>query len=256
MRPRIPPAERLGGLQELREETKRRTDDLERTDGSQFARALDTIQALVSGLAAQVQGYIATFSMTRSEITGMSWFPVLWPAKGGTGTTNAALNTFTSGGPWNMIYSKTSTGELGHAPSNRRYKRDIKDAWPAEPEGVTTHLSMLAVNPIRVLDFPVQTFRYIDDVNERGDEAIWQFGFVAEDLADAGLDFLRQENAEGELIGLAYDKLPLAHHEALRQLWAERYEHRWKVSELEAQIESLTERLTTLEKGGQGGTPN
>lgn len=260
MRPRIPPAERFGGLQELREETKRRTDDLERTDGSQFARALDTIQALVSGLAAQVQGYITAYSMLRAEITGIAWFPVLWPAKGGTGSTNAALNTFTSGGPWNAIYAKTATGEMGHAPSNRHYKRDIKDAWPAERTGITTYLSMLDVGPIRALDFPVQTFRYIEDVNQRGDEAIWQYGFIAEDLSDAGLGFLRQEDYEGNLIGIAYEKLPLAHHEALRQHRSELFDLRWRTGELEtlaaaqaAQIQALTERLTALEEGGRSG---
>lgn len=256
---RIPDSESFGRMRADREETEQRLDDLERVDGSQFARAYERIKSLVSGLAAQVQGYITAYSMLRAEIIAIGWFPVLWPAKGGTGTTNASANIFNAGGPWYSVYVKTN-GEMGHAPSNRRFKRDIQNAWPAERRGFATYLSLLDVNPLRVLDFPVQAFRYIADVEQNGDNAYWQYGFIAEDLEAAGLDFLRQENADGELIGLAYDKLPLAHHEALRQHHSELFDLRWRTGELEtlaasqaAQIQALTERLTALEEGGHCG---
>lgn len=243
---RIPDSESFGKMRAQREETDFRVRDLERTDGSQYARALEKIKALIAGLDASVQAAISAYSYTRAQIESLSWLSVLWPAKGGTGTTNAALNTFTSGGPWNIIYGKTATGELGHAPSNRIYKRDIQDAWPSD--GQQTYFASHDVDPMRLFDFPVQAFRYIDDVEERGNEAIWQYGFIAEDLAAAGLTPWLQEDNDQSVIGVAYDKLPLANHEAIRRLLADRYEHRWLISELHTQVESLSQRLAALEE--------
>lgn len=254
---RIPESETFGRLNAERDANQRRFDDLERVDGSQIARALDKIRELFSQLDSQVEAAISLYSYTKAQIQSLGWLSLLPPSKGGTGTDNAALNAFTSGGPWNALYAKTATGEIGHAPSNRRFKRDIHDAFvDGSPQ-----LSIMNVDPAVFMQFPVQAFRYIDDVDERGDEAIQQYGFIAEDLADAGLDPWLQFDHEGELIGVAYDKLPLAHHELIRRLWAERYAHRWRISELEARadtqqllIDDLSRRLAAVEGGGDAAS--
>ena len=251
---RIPDDESFGGMKRDRAEMSRRVDDLERTDGSQIIGVWERIKALVAGIDATVQAAIAAYSYTRAQIESLSWLGVLPPGKGGTGTTNAALNTFTSGGPWNMVYSKTSSGELGHAPSSARFKRDVQDAWPgAQPAS----LSAVDVDPMRVLDFPVQAFRYIDDVDERGDEASWHYGFIAEQLADACLDSLLIFDADGDVLGLAYERLPLLHHEVLRRVNATNRDLVWRVGELERErdqartdIDDLLRRLTLLEERG------
>lgn len=251
---RIPDDESFGGMKRDRAEMSRRVDDLERTDGSQIIGVWERIKALVAGIDATVQAAIAAYSYTRAQIDSLSWLGVLPPGKGGTGTTNVALNTFTSGGPWNMVYSKTSSGELGHAPSSARFKRDVQDAWPgAQPAS----LSAVDVDPMRVLDFPVQAFRYIDDVDERGDEASWHYGFIAEQLADACLDSLLIFDADGDVLGLAYERLPLLHHEVLRRVNATNRDLVWRVGELERErdqartdIDDLTQRLTLLEERG------
>ena len=254
---RIPDDESFGGMKRDRAEMSRRVDDLERTDGSQIIGVWERIKALVAGLADQVQSYINTYSMTRGEITSLAWFPVLQPGKGGTGTTNAALNTFTSGGPWNMVYSKTSSGELGHAPSSARFKRDVHDAWPGAQ---SASLAAVDADPMRVLDFPVQAFRYIDDVDERGDEASWHYGFIAEQLAAACLDSLLIFDADGDVLGLAYERLPLLHHEVLRRVNESNRDLVWRVGELERErdqartdIDDLLRRVADLE-GGQHGS--
>ena len=254
---RIPDDESFGGMKRDRAEMSRRVDDLERTDGSQIIGVWERIKALVAGIDATVQAAIAAYSYTRAQIASLSWLGVLPPGKGGTGTTNAALNTFTSGGPWNMVYSKTSSGELGHAPSSARFKRDVQDAWPgAQPAS----FSAVDVDPMRVLDFPVQAFRYIDDVDDRGDEASWHYGFIAEQLAAACLDSLLIFDADGDVLGLAYERLPLLHHEVLRRVNATNRDLVWRVGELERErdqartdIDDLLRRVADLE-GGQHGS--
>ena len=254
---RIPDDESFGGMKRDRAEMSRRVDDLERTDGSQIIGVWERIKALVAGIDATVQAAISAYSYTRAQIESLSWLGVLPPGKGGTGTTNAALNTFTSGGPWNIVYAKESSGELGHAPSSARFKRDVQDAWPgAQPAS----LSAVDVDPMRVLDFPVQAFRYIDDVDERGDEASWHYGFIAEQLADACLDSLLIFDADGDVLGLAYERLPLLHHEVLRRVNATNRDLVWRVGELERErdqartdIDDLLRRVADLE-GGQHGS--
>lgn len=254
---RIPDDESFGGMKRDRAEMSRRVDDLERTDGSQIIGVWERIKALVAGIDATVQAAIAAYSYTRAQIESLSWLGVLQPGKGGTGTTNAALNTFTSGGPWNIVYAKESSGELGHAPSSARFKRDVQDAWPgAQPAS----LSAVDADPMRVLDFPVQAFRYIDDVDERGDEAYWHYGFIAEQLADACLDSLLIFDADGDVLGLAYERLPLLHHEVLRRVNATNRDLVWRVGELERErdqartdIDDLLRRVADLE-GGQHGS--
>ena len=256
---RIPDDESFGGMKRDRAEMSRRVDDLERPDGSQIIGVWERIKALVAGIDATVQAAIAAYSYTRAQIDAKRWGAdridgVLAPANGGSGTTNAALNTFTSGGPWNIVYAKESSGELGHAPSSARFKRDVQDAWPgAQPAS----LSAVDADPMRVLDFPVQAFRYIDDVDERGDEAYWHYGFIAEQLAAACLDPLLIFDADGDVLGLAYERLPLLHHEVLRRVNATNRDLVWRVGELERErdqartdIDDLTQRLTLLEERG------
>ena len=254
--PRLPDNE-LSELRMKLQDILRRITELEKPTGEQLSRLVDEVRSLVAGLDARVAQYISDYSYTRAQIASLSGLRVLPPGKGGTGTTNAALNTFTSGGPWNMVYSKTSSGELGHAPSSARFKRDVQDAWPgAQPAS----LSAVDVDPMRVLDFPVQAFRYIDDVDERGDEASWHYGFIAEQLAAACLDSLLIFDADGDVLGLAYERLPLLHHEVLRRVNATNRDLVWRVGELERErdqartdIDDLSRRIADLE-GGQHGS--
>lgn len=216
VRPRIPPAERFGGLQAEREQTARRLDDIERTDGSQYARALEKIKALVSGLAAQVQTYIGIYSYTQAQIQGLGWLGILPPVKGGTGTTNAYEHQFTSGA-WRATWTRTD-GVMGWAPSLRDLKQDIENA---------------AIDVAAWLSLPVQSFRYRADVEENGDDAAERLGFIAEDIEDAGLEPWLYRSPEGELQGVAYELLPLAHHEIIRAQ--------------QARIDDLEQRIAALE---------
>lgn len=222
VRPRIPPAERLGGLQATQERNDYRLDDLERTDGSQYVRAIEKIKSLISGLADQVQAYITLYSYTRTQILALTWnvsaiVGILPPVKGGTGTANAYSNTFTTGS-WRATWS-LSDGTLGYAPSLRALKRGIRDA---------------AVDVTAWLSLPVKQFRYRADVEERGDNAELRLGFIAEDLEEAGLEPWLYRGEDGQLQGVAYELVPLAHHEIIRAQ--------------QARIDELEQRIVALER--------
>lgn len=227
VKPRIPPAESFGNTKAIQEKNENRLDDLERTDGSQYARAIEKIKSIISGLAALVENldeqvadyvadYIALYSYTRAQIEGLGWLSILPPGKGGTGTSNAYNNTFTSGA-WRATWTLTD-GTLGYAPSLRALKQDIRDA---------------AIDVSVWLSLPVQTFRYRSDVEENGDDAGERIGFIAEDLEEAGLEPWLYRSPEGDLQGVAYELLPLAHHEMIRAQ--------------KARIDDLERRLATLE---------
>lgn len=225
--PRIP-ADDLGVVRDLIKEILRRLDELEKPTGTQLSRIVEEVRSLVDSLDERVQEYITTYSMTRAEIIGLAWLGVLQPGKGGTGTSNASGNIFTSGGPWYAVYVKTN-GEMGHAPSLRALKRDIRVAFfgTADPD------------PMSFLEFPVMKYRFKDDVDERGDEAIAQYGLIAEDLEAAGLEPLLIRDEEGNLFGIAYDRIWMMHHEILRAQ--------------QAHIDDLSRRIADLE-GGQHGS--
>lgn len=222
--PRIP-ADDLGVVRDLIKEILRRLDELEKPTGTQLSRIVEEVRSLVDSLDARVQEYITTYSMTRAEIIGLAWLGVLQPGKGGTGTSNASGNIFTSGGPWYAVYVKTN-GEMGHAPSLRALKRDIRVAFfgTADPD------------PMSFLEFPVMKYRFKDDVDEHGDEAIAQYGLIAEDLEAAGLEPLLIRDEEGNLFGIAYDRIWMMHHEILRAQ--------------QARIDMLEQRIAALEERG------
>ena len=236
--PRIP-ANELAGVTHLIKEIHRRLAELEKPDSTQLSRIVEEVKALVEDLDQRVQGYITTYSMTRDEVIALAWMNVLWPGKGGTGTSNAYNNPLTVG-PRRTAWV-AENGTIGHTDSVRASKQDVRDA---------------SVDLSAWMSLPVQQYRYKDDVARRGPEAETRYGFIAEDLASRHLDGWLYEGADGQLQGVAYEWIHLAQHEVLRKLWAENYDHRWRISELEARadaqqllIDDLSRRLAAVEGG-------
>lgn len=236
---RIPPASKMGGLKRDREQANRRITDLERVDGSQYGRILERIKGiyqdivdLTDNLADTVQTYIGIYSRTRSEIDSKNAsqdsaiagkedsFGTLSPGKGGSGTTNAYSNDLSSS--TRRAQWVSSSGVMGYAPSVFALKSDVQ----------------VADIPIRTwLDQPVRAFRW----RAEDDSLKFDLGFIAEDLADAGLEQWLYRSTDGELEGVAYERLSLAHHEIVRHL-------NQVVLNQQTQIDALVERVTILEE--------
>jgi hypothetical protein len=107
----------------------------------------------------------------------------------------------------------SSAGMYGYVSSTRRRKEQINN---------------YSINSQALLSLPVRKFKYIDDETD-----IQQYGFIAEEAQDLGLDELIQYDSTGIPDYFAYETLPIF----LLQI----------IQEQDASIKSLESRLDALE---------
>lgn len=220
---RVPDPEAFGGIKKRLANVEDLATDTSRIDGSQYVRALEKIQAILTNLNAQVAAAISANSYTKSQIDS-KWssqdaaingansnangrepaFGVLSPGKGGTNTTNGYNNTFSSGS-WKAGWI-LSDGTLGNAPSSRRFKQDFT------PPSIT-------VEQLRAAQWTL--FKYIADAEENGDQATWRIGMIAEDLEDAGLSAFVDHDPDGTPAGISYPMLSVAALHLAQQAYTE-----------------------------------
>ncbi|TSD68141.1 tail fiber domain-containing protein [Aeromicrobium piscarium] len=132
-------------------------------------------------------------------------------------TTSSAANLHlgTVGGKWTVAYISSS----------RRYKRDIAD---------------LAIDPDAVKRWRPRTWRDKADVDAVGDNAAHHIGYIAEEIADAGTPELVVHDAEGQIDGLAYDRMTVGLHALAMQ-------QEQRIVDLEAENAVLRDRLAAIE---------
>lgn len=112
-----------------------------------------------------------------------------------------------------------ATGSVRVSVSSRRYKQDIEDT-EVDVDAV------LALTPRR--------FRMKADVEELGDDAPWQVGFIAEEAAELGLEqWVTRNSDDGEVEAFDYATYTVALQAAVRSL--------------NAANQSLSERVAALE---------
>lgn len=111
----------------------------------------------------------------------------------------SAYRNTASSGSWLMV---APDGALIRSTSASKYKTDIKRSYVFDYGD-------------RLLDLPTATWmdkaemkRYSDGESE--EKPTRNFGMIAEDLADAGLEMLVQRNPEGGLEGIQYDRIGVA----------------------------------------------
>lgn len=119
----------------------------------------------------------------------------------------AAYRQTASSGSWLMV---APDGALIRSTSASKYKTDIKRSYVFDYGD-------------RLLDLPTATWmdkaemkRYSDGESE--EKPTRNFGMIAEDLADAGLEMLVQRNPEGGLEGIQYDRIGVALIPVVKQL--------------------------------------
>ncbi len=119
----------------------------------------------------------------------------------------AAYNQTASSGSWLMV---AEDGALIRSTSASKYKTDIKRSYVFDYGD-------------RLLDLPTATWmdkadmkRYAD--GDSKEKPTRNFGMIAEDLADAGLEMLVQRNNEGGLEGIQYDRIGVALIPVVKQL--------------------------------------
>lgn len=221
------PAQATNKLVSTLNEYGRRLRELEKPSGSQLTQAIQKVLDISENIDQTVAASINRSSYDRATIDAKcnAWnWGVLPPGRGGTNTTNAYNNVFSSGS-WRAAWV-LSDGTMGTAQSSRKVKQDFM-------------MPDITLEQMRAADWTL--YRYIDDVNMNGDSANLHLGMVAEDLDDNGLGLFVEYNDDYEPCGINYPMLGVwAIHEAhLAHDRIDRLEERLKA--LEGKIDNDVE---------------
>lgn len=170
-----------GKLVRLISDIQTQIRELGRPTGGQFAEQLTTLRNLVDGLIAQVNGNFSGYLTVAGQATVNG--PIFSP--------HALANPVVTG--YFALYVN-SDARIGRTVSARRYKQDIA-AWTPDVQGI----------------FALQlvTYRLKSEVALKGDDASLEWGLVAEELIELGLDWLVLR-IDGKVEGIAYERLALA----------------------------------------------
>lgn len=195
------PAQVTNKLVSTLNEYGRRLRELEKPSGSQLTQAIQKVLDISANIDQTVSASINRNSYDRATIDAKcnAWnWGVLPPGRGGTNTTNAYNNVFSTGS-WRAAWV-LSDGTMGTAQSSRKVKQDFM-------------MPDVTLEQMRAADWTL--YRYIDDVNLNGDSANLHLGMIAEDLDDNGLGLFVEYNDDYEPCGINYPMLGVwAIHEA------------------------------------------
>lgn len=195
------PAQATNKLVSTLNEYGRRLRELEKPSGSQLTQAIQRVLDISENIDQTVTASISRNSYDRATIdqkcNAWNW-GVLPPGRGGTNTTNAFNNMFSTGS-WRAAWV-LSNGTLGTVQSSRKVKQDF-----IMPE--------ITLEQMRAVDWTL--YRYIDDVNLNNDSATVHLGMIAEEMDDNGLGQFVEYNDNYEPCGINYPMLGVwAIHEA------------------------------------------
>lgn len=162
------------------------------------------------------------FGMTGSpldSVWGLSKYVYLEATNGGSGTdagmwlhsaadVRITSGTFTLTIPWATSSSAANMyldndGRIWKSTSARKYKQDIEDA---------------EVDPMAVLRMQPRTWRDRAEVERDPESSTRYVGFIAEELDDLGLGQFVTRTPDGEVEGIAYDRLVAAVIPVLKNL--------------------------------------
>lgn len=187
----------------------------------QITAMYEEVQTLTNNLDQRVQESITRNSYTRAEIDAKTqeWnWGILTPNRGGTGTSNAYNNLFTSG-QWRAAWI-LSNGTMGTAQSIRAVKTDIVDAD-----------NYIPVDALRKVKWCI--YRMKDDKNLNLDDSQPLVGMIADDLDENGLGFFCEYDEDGTLVGINYPMLGVAALRLAQQVADE-------LDALKAKVEALS----------------
>lgn len=222
------PAQATNKLVSTLNEYGRRLRELEKPSGSQLTQAIQKVLDISANIDQTVAASINKNSYDRATIDAKcnAWnWGVLPPGRGGTNTTNAYDNVFSTGS-WRAVWA-LSDGTMGTAQSSRKVKQDFM-------------MPDITLEQMRSVDWTL--YRFIDDVNRNGDSATIHVGMIAEELDDNGLGQFVEYNDDYEPVGINYPMLGVwAIHEAhLAHDRIDRLEERLKA--LEGKIDNDVEK--------------
>lgn len=136
----------------------------------------------------------------------------------------------------------TSTGILTRGTSSKRFKKDIVPIKNSTKE-------RFAINYRNILNIDAKTFKYNfqeypKDMTQKEIEIEKNtnyIGFIAEDFHEQELREVVSYDKEGKVDGINYDKIPIYHHEVIK-------DHEQEIKDLKTKNEELEQRIKKLEE--------
>jgi uncharacterized coiled-coil protein SlyX len=224
-RPGSPPTD-LAFLIERLAKIDGRLDTLERPSGEQLAQIVEELTAWVTDIQSQLDDYLANDAYTKAQVDALVASPGnISPGMinaGGVATLNPGIvssdvKTRVLSVSYDSVYID-GFNRMGLSPSARRFKQDETDH---------------DFDPSIVDAMQGKRFRLIAAVEAYGDEAPYELGYIADDLEKIGLgDFVRRDG-EGEIAGLAYERIVIVAVDAIKALRREHAELADRIAQLE-----------------------
>lgn len=170
-------------------EHARRIRELERPTGSQLNETVKQLQGLVDGLIHQ----------TNINATGTATIGGATSIGGATTISGIIRNVVAYSNPittsFRNLFVTSVDGQFGFNLSSRRFKQDIETAEVAAAD---------------VLNLRLVTYRYIAAVEEFGEAAAIEHGFIAEEVEAAGLGWLVDYGEDGKPLTLKFHLIGMA----------------------------------------------
>lgn len=226
--------------------------ELQRPAGGQWASLFLQVQNALANITSTVTAAIASLSYTKAQIDSKIASPgAISPTTvsasgavvGNTGRFDGGLYSLDArnfvvvtnyAAQWIDVF-----GHQGISPSSRRFKQDI-EAWAPDLALLFSHLRAVRFH----YNVPDQPFGW----DEEGRELIgphpdpglgpWQYGFIAEELVDAGLEQFTFKDADGLVMGINYDRLVVPLFAAIQAQ--------------QSTLDDLLQRVEALEGGTHG----
>lgn len=192
----------IGAISDLRRQAK----DLQRPGGTRLGRLVERVEAALVNINTTVIAAISLNSYTKTEIDGRISAPPYPVAISGT-VSATGVATFDAGVSSADVRSRVLTsgfanqyvdggGRMGTVPSGIQYKQDVE---PADVDDLVEALRTVAL--VR--------FRYIQAVEELGEDAPYLLGSIAQYFVAAGLGEWVTFDQDGEADGIAWERLTI-----------------------------------------------
>ena len=186
--------------------------------------ALAQLRQLVNDLPGQIFAILAA-AVNTENVNATGNVTAAGTGRFDAGVTSVGVyGNLVSAGSYRAQYINAS-GSMGYVPSSRQFKTDIQTA-PSVAEAI--------------LAMRVVTFRYLNAVEELGNEATVEWGVIAEEIHDLGLAWLVDYDGSGKPFGIKYERLVLATIPHLQ-------EHETRLQAIEQTLEALRDEINTTQ---------
>jgi hypothetical protein len=218
-----PPGDGMAPIVDEFRKLARRISELERPSGTSIGSLVAQVQAalvdLNAAVIAETEAYLSSGTVNVANLSASGSASITGPIYSPHGRANPVTTSYVSA--W-----LNSDGRIGASASSLKFKQDF------EPADTTAEVeALLTVALIR--------YRYIADVEARGNGASWHLGTLAEYMAETALREWVPLDQKGEPFAINWEHLIIPAIAAIQKAHAEQLASNARQDSLEARIVAL-----------------